>query len=335
MGAIVKKIKLVIIATFVLIFLPAAGFLFADEGRCVSYYCECDGQYHDCTFNCAALCGGDDDNEAARIAEEQRKAEEEEKKRQAKAKFDQEKNEALSELKGIEKSGSENELKTADDAELKETSQAGEKKEIKKESSGMGFDSKLVFSVSVDAQAALAKLPKQAELIEKSPGSREARKGFVCIAFDQDWPAALAWYRQALLKDKNNPELLRMVELCNSTIEFRKKYRLPLIGDAPYVKAKDLNAEFKKKYNKGVKLIEQPRKKPPKAFTEMERKLDAAYARFVDEYLADEAGKEAMLALYKGKTGEAVKGLEKARGLAPWVKNYQDVIDGIKNPGKK
>ena len=58
-------------------------------------------------------------------------------------------------------------------------------------------------------------LPSVAE-IEKSPAAGEARKAFQAI-IGKDWPLAIVWYKQALLKDPNNAALKRSLDLAEYT----------------------------------------------------------------------------------------------------------------------
>lgn len=58
-------------------------------------------------------------------------------------------------------------------------------------------------------------LPRVAE-IESSPAADEARRAFQAIVA-KDWPVAIVWYKQALLKDPNNAALKRSLELAEYT----------------------------------------------------------------------------------------------------------------------
>lgn len=58
-------------------------------------------------------------------------------------------------------------------------------------------------------------LPSVTE-IESSPGAADARKAFQAI-IDKDWPAAIASYKQALLKDPSNAALKRSLDLAEYT----------------------------------------------------------------------------------------------------------------------
>jgi len=62
-------------------------------------------------------------------------------------------------------------------------------------------------------------LPRVAE-IENSPGAGEARKAFQAI-IAKDWPVAIVWYKQALLKDPNNAALKRSLDLAEYTVTRR------------------------------------------------------------------------------------------------------------------
>lgn len=73
----------------------------------------------------------------------------------------------------------------------------------------------------VDARSLVpfgADLPKVEEM-EGSPGVDEWRKGMQAVA-NYDWPVALAWFQQALLKDPNNQGLLRVEYLAKFMIAY-------------------------------------------------------------------------------------------------------------------
>jgi len=71
--------------------------------------------------------------------------------------------------------------------------------------------------VSGDGTISIDSMPLE---IKNSPGSSEARKGFVCIE-DGDFAAAKAWFEQALLKDPDNWSLKIMAEFCRIKISRR------------------------------------------------------------------------------------------------------------------
>jgi len=58
--------------------------------------------------------------------------------------------------------------------------------------------------------------------IAASPAADRARKGLQAAA-NQDWPVALAWWREALQRDPGNAALKRSVELAEWTIAFRQQ----------------------------------------------------------------------------------------------------------------
>lgn len=67
-------------------------------------------------------------------------------------------------------------------------------------------------------------LPQFAE-IENSPAAGEARKAFQAI-IAKDWPVAIVWYKQALLKDPQNAALKRALDLA----EYTQARRLEIAG---------------------------------------------------------------------------------------------------------
>ncbi len=69
--------------------------------------------------------------------------------------------------------------------------------------------------IALDTPPANPTLPRVAE-IEKSPGAGDARKAFQSI-IDKDWSAAVASFKQALLKDPSNAALKRSLELAEYT----------------------------------------------------------------------------------------------------------------------
>ena len=70
-------------------------------------------------------------------------------------------------------------------------------------------------SVDVPTPPPNPTLPTVAE-IENSPAAGEARKAFQAI-IGKDWPVAIVWYKQALLKDPNNAALKRSLDLAEYT----------------------------------------------------------------------------------------------------------------------
>jgi len=65
-------------------------------------------------------------------------------------------------------------------------------------------------------------VPDMGPDIEHSPALADAHKGFKCLQ-QQDWPAALVWFEQGLVKDPKNPALLRLVDLGKYTLRRRKE----------------------------------------------------------------------------------------------------------------
>ncbi len=75
----------------------------------------------------------------------------------------------------------------------------------------------------VDARGAEEPVPDMGAEIENSPAVREAHKGYKCVEA-HDWPAALAWFQQGLVKDPKNKALWRLASLGTFTIRREKEW---------------------------------------------------------------------------------------------------------------
>lgn len=71
----------------------------------------------------------------------------------------------------------------------------------------------------VDARNVLSGLPKSVEeAIPRTPSGNRIRKGFLAIA-DHDWNTALLWFKDAYNREPGDPELQRLVELAQFTLD--------------------------------------------------------------------------------------------------------------------
>lgn len=155
------------------------------------------------------------DTEQQRIeADNKRRAEEVAKE----ARFNQEKREALGELKGIANGGNfESGLKGggSTDSGLKDTSNPSGSMGLKT-LPDVNTDTRLV-----DARKVPTGLPKSVEdSIPNTPAGDRVRKGFQAIQA-HDWKVALAWFQDALNHEPGDPSLKRLVDLARFTLDYR------------------------------------------------------------------------------------------------------------------
>ena len=163
-------------------------------------------------------------------AENQRRAEEAAKQ----AKFDQDKREALGQLKGIASgddfdSGSG--LKGVGSAAsgLKDSPNSNDSTGLKT------LPDANTDPMVVDARNVPTGLPKSvAAEIPDTPAGNRVRKGFEAIQ-DHDWKVALAWFQDALNHDPGNAGIQRLIELAQYTMERAKRPRPSTLPAKPAV----------------------------------------------------------------------------------------------------
>ena len=170
-------------------------------------------------------------------AENRRIAEEAEKQ----AKFDQDKREALGQLKGIANGDdfdSASGLKGVGSADsgLKDTSNLGDSAGLKT------LPAASTDPMVVDARNVPTGLPKSVEAeIPDTPAGNRVRKGFQAIQ-DHDWKVALAWFQDALNHEPGNAGIQRLIELAQFTMEREKR---PHPSAAPAMPAPATHAQVK------------------------------------------------------------------------------------------
>jgi hypothetical protein len=145
------------------------------------------------------------------------------------AKFDQEKRDALGELRGISNGdNSASGLKgvTSTDSGLKDASNAGDSIGLKT-LPDVNTDTHVV-----DARNVPSRLPKSVEdSIPNTPAGDRVRKGFQAIQV-HDWKTALAWFQDALNHEPGDPSLKRLVDLALFTLDYRLKIGTQVPGQS-------------------------------------------------------------------------------------------------------
>lgn len=141
------------------------------------------------------------------------------KEEQAKAKFNQDKQEALGQLKGISNTGDF-------DSGLKGASSTESGLKGAPDSAGCGgLKDVITDPMVVDARCVPTGLPPSVEAeIPHTPAGDRVRKGFEAI-LDHDWIDAHAWFQDALNHDPGNAGIQRLIDLAEYTMERAKHPR--------------------------------------------------------------------------------------------------------------